>query len=256
MDLLKLRASGSMKTSFPSLQAYSRIRSPYQETGDSATKVKKLKPETSYNGNTGFELLFLDKKLKWGVDYFYSRYEDKITRIFIAKAGDYIYRNVDAAIMHGMESTLMLNLKDVLGIADIDLSLTYTYIFAENQTNIDSSDVNKGEKIEKLPEHKFTFDFRTHFKTKTSLIIFGYMEYNQIMYAMRAIPATTDEFSRSYFHAQKIHNPLMIDVKVSQKIYYNYEVYVMCRNILDDYAADPLNPGPGRMWYGGTKVRF
>jgi hypothetical protein len=30
----------------------------------------------------------------------------------------------------------------------------------------------------------------------------------------------------------------------------------MCRNTLDDYAADFLNPGPGRMWYAGVKVSF
>jgi len=48
----------------------------------------------------------------------------------------------------------------------------------------------------------------------------------------------------------------MFNVKVSQKIMENYEVYVMCKNIFDDYNADPFNPGPGRMFYFGGGAKF
>lgn len=252
MNFLKLRAAASGKTSFPTLQAYTKSENWYKESY--AGKDANIKSEKSFNGNTGFELSFFDKQLTFGSDYFYSKYDDKIVRIYITRLDDYIYRNIDSAVIHGAETTLKSNIQNVLNIADVDISLTYTYIFARNQADIENSFVNKGNKIEKLPEHKFTFDVRSHFKTDTSLILFGYFEKNQILYTMRSIPLESDAFSTSYFYAQKIHDPLMIDIKLSQRIYYDYEVYVMCKNILDDYAADPFNPGPGRMFYFGAKA--
>lgn len=48
----------------------------------------------------------------------------------------------------------------------------------------------------------------------------------------------------------------MFNIKLSQKIMERYDVYVMCKNVLDDYNPDPFNPGPGRMFYfrGGAKL--
>jgi len=255
-DFLKLKAAASQKTSFPTLQAYSRTVSPYQTSSDLGSRDVTIKPEKMLNANAGFELSLLNKQMTWGADYFYSKYNDKITKIYITKIDDYIYRNIDSAVMHGAETTVNLNLMDVLDMADVNLSSTYTYMLSKNQANIDDSFVNKGDRFEKLPEHKFTFDFRTHFRTNTSLIIFGNFEFNQIQYVMDSVPKTTAPFSTSYFYAQPLHNPLKIDIKLSQKFYKNYEAYIMCRNILDDYNADPFNPGPGRMWLTGIKARF
>jgi iron complex outermembrane receptor protein len=255
-DFLKLKAAASRKTSFPTLQTYSHIESPYQTSSASESRDVSIKPEKMLNANLGFELSFFDKKLTWGADYFYSKYEDKITRIYITKIDDYIYRNIDSAVIHGAETTMNLNLMNVFDIADVSLSSTYTYVYARNQSDVDDSFINKGDKFEKLPEHKFTFDFRTHFRTGTSLIIFGNFEFNQIQYAMDSVPKATDNFSTSYYDAVELHNPMKIDIKLSQKFFKNYEAYIMCRNILDDYNADPFNPGPGRMWYAGVKASF
>ena len=30
----------------------------------------------------------------------------------------------------------------------------------------------------------------------------------------------------------------------------------MCKNLLDDYNADPFNPGPGMTWYFGGSAEF
>ncbi len=30
----------------------------------------------------------------------------------------------------------------------------------------------------------------------------------------------------------------------------------MCKNVMDDYNADPFNPGPGRMFYAGGSAKF
>jgi iron complex outermembrane recepter protein len=255
-DFLKLKAAAALKTSFPTLQAYSKTSSPYQTSSDLSNRDVFIKPEKMLNTNLGFELSFFDKQLIFGADYFYSKYDDKIIKIYITKSDDYIYRNIDSAYTHGAEATLTLNLMDVFNIADVSLSSTYTYIYSRNQADIDDSFIYKGEKFEKLPEDKITFDFRTHFKTGTSLIIFGYFEFNQIQYAMESVPKTTADFSTSYYYAQELHDPLYIDIKLSQKIYKHYEAYIMCRNILDDYNADPFNPGPGRMWYAGVKANF
>jgi iron complex outermembrane receptor protein len=255
-DFLKLKAAASQKTSFPTLQAYSKTVSPYQTSSDLGSRDVNIKPEKMLNANLGFELSFLNKQLTCGADYFYSEYDDKITKIYLTKIDDYIYRNIDSAVIHGAETTLNLNLMDVLEIADVSFSSTYTYIHSRNQADVDDSFINKGDKFERLPEHKFTFDFRTHFKTGTSLIIFGNYEINQIQYAMASVPQTTADFSTSYYHAQRLHDPLKIDIKLSQKIYKNYETYIFCKNILDDYNADPFDPGPGRMWYAGLKASF
>ncbi|HNZ64612.1 MAG TPA: TonB-dependent receptor plug domain-containing protein [Smithella sp.] len=255
-DFLKLKASASRKTAFPSLQAYSKTVSPYQTSSDLGSKDVNIKPEKMLNGNLGFEFSFFNKKLTWGADYFYSKYDDKITKIYITKIDDYIFRNIDSAVIHGAETTMTLNFTNVFDMADISFSSTYTYIHSRNQADVDDSFVNKGDKFERLPEHKFTFDFRTYFKTDTSLMIFGNLEFNQIQYVMSSIPKTTDDFSTSYYNALELHNPLKIDIKLSQKIFKNYEVYLMCKNILDDYNADPFDPGPGRIWYAGVKASF
>ncbi len=257
-DFLKLRAAVSRKTSFPTLRAYSRTLSPYQDSSDFGSADVKIKPEKMLNGNVGIAFSFLDERLVWGTDYFYSKYDDKITRIYITKGDDYIYRNMDAAVIHGLETTLSWRIPNVMDVADVDFSSTYTYIHSENQSDVDDSFINKGEQFENLPEHKFTFDIRTHFKTDTSLIVFGNFEFNQIQYAMNAVPTTADGFSTSYFHAEPLHDPCRIDVKLLQKLFlkYDYEIYIMCKNILDDYRADPFNPGPGRSWYLGFKASF
>jgi iron complex outermembrane receptor protein len=255
-DFLKLKAAASRKTSFPTLQIYSQTESPYRASADPESRNVKIKPEKMLNANLGFELSFFDGQLMWGADYFYSKYDDKLTRVYVTKIDDYIYRNIDSAVIHGAETTLNMSLMDVFDVADISFSSTYTYIYSRNQADIDDSFVNKGDQFEHLPEHKLTFDFRTHFRTGTSLIIFGNLELNQIQYAMASRPSTTADFSTSYFYAQQLHNPFKIDVKLSQKIYKHFEAYIMCRNILNDYDADPFNPGSGRTWYTGLKASF
>jgi outer membrane receptor protein involved in Fe transport len=255
-DRLKLKAAASQKTSFPTLQAYSHTKSYYPTSSDPNSVDVKIKPENMFNTNIGFELSFFDKKLTVGSDYFYSKYKDKILRIYITRIDDYIYRNIDAAVMQGIETTLNFNLPDVFNVADVSVASTYTYISSRNLTEVDDSFINKGDKLERLPEHKFTFDVRSHFKTDTSLIIFGNFEFNQVQYTMKSIPLNTADFSTSYFYVQKLHDPFKIDIKLSQKFLDHYEGYIMCKNILDDYNADPFNPGPGRMWYAGLKASF
>ena len=66
----------------------------------------------------------------------------------------------------------------------------------------------------------------------------------------------TDDFSTSFYARRNRHHPLKIDIKLSQKIFKHYEIYLMCRNILDDYHADPSIRAPAEMWYAGIKASF
>jgi hypothetical protein len=46
---------------------------------------------------------------------------------------------------------------------------------------------------------------------------------------------------------------VLLNTRLSQKLIEHFEVYAMCKNIFDDYAADPFNPGPGRQFLFGAK---
>lgn len=246
-DILKLRAAASSKTKFPTLSAYADIT----ETSDT-----KLKPERSYNGNIGFEVTPLGEVLNLRMDYFYTKFDDKIEEVYNEAYADDIYTNIDGVTSQGIESTISSKIGRIAGFVDIASSLSYTYIYARINTNITDSDINKGDRLESTPEHMFTADFRFDFISDTSLNIYGTHTRNQIKYVMKTAPATTDPFSTYYFKEVELHDPFMFNVKLSQKFMENFEVYVLCKNIFDDYNADPFNPGAGRMFYIGGGAEF
>ncbi len=251
--LLNLRAAFSSKTKFPPLSAYARLTDPSGTTPD-----YKMKPERSYNGNAGFDIFLLDEALNIRMDYFYSRFVDKLERIYLENQGYTSYTNIDGAISQGVETSFSGKFEKLAGILDVTASMSYVYVYAKRLDDTHDASVNKGERFEGTPVHTFIADLRCDFITKTSLNIFGNYTINQIMYAMKSAPSTTagTPYSTSYFKAVKLHNPIMLNAKISQKMLENFEVYIMCRNILDDYNADPFNPGPGRMFYfgGGAKI--
>jgi outer membrane cobalamin receptor len=249
-DLLKLRAAASSKTKFPTLSAYADI------ADDSADK--NLKSERAYNGNLGFEVTPLGELLGLRMDYFYSRFKDKIEEVWSETYSDDIYTNIDGVTSQGVETIISSKIENVAGIVDISSSLSYTYIRARIDTDIADSDINRGNKLENTPEHMFTADIRFNFITDTSLNIYGTHTRNQIVYAMKSAPATgvSSSYSTEYFEAVDLHNPIMFNVKLSQKIFNNFDLFVLCRNILDDYNADPFNPGAGRLFSFGGGAQF
>ena len=263
-DTFKLRGSASQKISFPTLQAYANTGSAeLAETVDDS-KYEKLKPEKSVNGNVGVEKSFFDNKFTIGCDYFYSMYYDRLVRYYQTKKDDYIYRNMDFSYLQGTETTFNWDIWDIANIADVSFGITHTYLRARNLTKMRLSSINKGRYFEKLPEQKFTVDLKVYFtKTYTSIFIFGYYEYNQIQYAMKYRPETNPamitRFTTDCFEPVRLNDPLMIDAKISQKVFTGYgdlEVYLLCKNIFDDYLADPFNPGPGRTFYAGLKAEW
>lgn len=255
-NLLKLRAAFSSKTKFPPLSSYARLTDPTDPTGK--TPDRKMKPERSYNGNAGFDVMLLDEKLNLRIDYFYSQFTDKIERLYVSDVGQTTYTNIDGAISQGVEATVSGKSERLADIVDVNASVTYTYNYAKRLDDTHDANVNMGKKFEGTPEHTIIADLRFDFVTKTTLNLFGNYTINQIMYAMKSQPQTTDpeEYSTRYFKAVKLHNPLMLNVKLSQNIMENFDVYIMCKNVFDDYNADPFNPGPGRMFYIGGSARL
>jgi len=247
-DMLKLRAAASSKTKFPTLSAYSDIADNDYD--------KKLKPEKAYNANLGFEVTPMGELLNLRMDYFYSKFNDKIEEIYSEAYTADIYTNIDGVTSQGIEAGVSSKVEKVAGLVDITSSVSYTYIHARIDTDITDSEINRGEKVENTPEHMFTADLRCDFISDTSVNIYGTHSRNQIMYAMKSVPEATDSYSIKYFEAVELHNPVMFNIKISQKIFENYDVFVMCKNILDDYNADPFNPGAGRMYSFGGSAKF
>ncbi len=247
-DTVKLRAAASSKTKFPTLGQYTDVV-------DGADI--KVKSERSYNASTGFEITPLGDSLNFRTDYFYSRFNDKISKIYDESQGKDVTTNIDGIITQGVETYVSGTYKDLAGIADISAGAGYTYVHASLDSNVKSEKVNKGERIEDTPAHVFLIDLRIDFISNTSLNINGQHTRDQVKYAMKTAPAVgPGDYSTDYFTAVKLHNPYMFNIKISQKIMENYEVYVMCKNIFDDYNADPFNPGPGRMFYFGGSASF
>ncbi len=73
---------------------------------------------------------------------------------------------------------------------------------------------------------------------------------------MKSTTTAGELYSNSYYRTVTLHDPLMINVKISQTFMNRYEVFAICRNIMDDYAADPFNPGPGRQFSFGVKAEL
>jgi len=245
-DFLVIRGSAGMKVEFPNLHQVS--------DNDDAGVTKELNPEKSYNGNIGVELFFLNKTLSLRNDYFYTKFKDKIERLRDDVADDDINMNIEGRTVQGIESTISYTLKEIFNVADMNLSQSYVYIHARDN---DDSIATKGTTVAETPEHQFITQIIFDFISGTSLNIWGNYKMNERTYIMKSDPGgATEPYSTDYYTTVKLHDPLMFNIKISQKIMENYEVYVMCKNIFDDYNADPFNPGPGRMFYFGGSASF
>jgi len=248
-DFLRIRSAMSLKTEFPSLKTYRNI-------GDAGHDVM-VKPERAYNANAGFELFFLDKKISFRNDYFYTRTLDKIEKLWDSDASMNYYTNIDAQVIHGFESTLNINYRNIFDLFDVTFGFTYVYLNAQNE---DNSTITYGDDCEESPKHQIMWQVICDFVTGTTFSLWGNHTRDEFVYIMISDPTQGDTveppFSRDFYAKGYLHNPLKLNIKLSQRILENYEVYVMCKNILDDYNSNPFNPGPGRIWYFGAKAQW
>jgi outer membrane receptor protein involved in Fe transport len=165
--------------------------------------------------------------------------------------------NIEHAESQGLEFLLTYTHKKAGNVADLDFQVAYTYLHARTRDDTPEEKVNKGRYLEFTPAHQVSFDFRVRFVTGTSVVFWGYSTINQIAYAMRVRPEVGESrYSTSYFRAVQLHDPVMVSIKLSQEFLQHYSVFIICKNMLDDYNADPFVPGPGRMFFGGLSARF
>lgn len=236
---LRLQWAGSIKSRFPTLNEYDKIREAEYDQG--------LKPERSYNSNAGFELWLADRKVRLRSDYFISVMDDRIYKI----NRDDPPVNIERMVSQGNESILSLDFKNLAGLFDLSATLAYTYVHARNHDDSDEEQVNKGDWVEFTPEHQVTADVRFKFKSRTTATIWATYLHGARIYVMNQAPEEFASYSTDYFTTAKLHNPFMLNLRISQKLGKYAELYALARNLLDDYRMDPFNPGPGRMvWLG------
>lgn len=245
-DFLTLKSAFSMKTRFPTLGEYEKVSSALYDRG--------LKPERSYNVNAGFQFYFLEKDLEFGSDYFYSMVRNRIEKI---AGGEEPPVNIDRIDSQGFETTVTYRKKNIARVMEISASASYTFLHARNLDTSWEEAVNKGKYLENTPAHQVIADIRFSFISGTSFGIWGTALIDQVMYVQRiAPPPGTFFYSRQFFDTVKLHNQFNLNVKVSQEIWKHFTLYVLFKNILDDYNPDPFNPGPGFMCYGGFEAKL
>ncbi len=239
-DLLRLRAAASLRTRFPNLGEYAKVASAEFDKG--------LRPERAYNANAGFEFFFLDRKLSIRSDYFISLMNDRIAKI----SRDDPPVNIKKVVAQGTDTVITADFKHLAGMVDLTASVTHTFLHARNYDRSPEEAVNKGKYIEFTPSQQVLGELRLAIDTphdifrRTTFSVWGSWLYGELIYTMAAAPEEYAPFSTDYWEASTLHNPLMLSVRVSQELWKYFELSFTVKNILDDYAADPFNPGPGR----------
>ncbi len=257
IEMLMLRAAYSYKYKFPNLEAYKNY---YKATSG------YIHPERSHNANAGFEIAILKEKLIFNADYFITFFRDKLESVsnpypIINNYQSKLYLNISEAKSQGMEAgvTSRVETKHVT----ITTMANYVLMYAENYDTSMISSFNRGTRVDETPVHQILGDVRLDFKSKTTFSTNISTNFNQIRYVPSNIAALFNTTNSAYplyttlpFKAQRLHTPVMINVRISQKIWDHFEVWAMCKNLLDDYGADPFNPGPGRIFYFGAKAEL
>ncbi len=275
-EMLTLRSTFSQKTRFPTLHDYADTGDYVYEAFFGApelypliAKLNDIKPETSYNANLGFELEFFKKALGLRCDYFYAFYKNKIEAVVDPNAdfGSGRKINIRGREVHGIESTISsLVAQDLLKVLDIEASLSHVYTRAEDwwgsSTDLKywfSNAVVKGKKVEDVPAHQMIMQVAFNFMTGTSLRLWSTSSFNQIVYVQKfptLLLGTPSVYIRQVYTTKRLHDPFRLNLRVSQKLFEHFELWVMGRNLTDDYNADPLNPGPGMTWLFGASAEF
>jgi len=248
---LRLRSAINSKTRFPNLNEYSKITKLEMDSG-------LLKPEKSINYSGGFEFMFLKKRISFRNDYFISSIHDRIAKVNKDEAPV----NVEKTVVQGLESSLNLNFDNIAGLIDVNFDSVYTYLHGRNYDDSKEEQVNKGVYLEYMPEHQLIFNLMVDFNWKykwlpvTTLMFWGEMSFGEVIYVMKSAPAETDPYSTDYFETASLHDPIMLNLKISQEIWDYFKIWFAVKNLLDDYRADPFNPGAGRSFFVGAAFKY
>lgn len=227
----KLRAAASRKTRFPTLGEYAKIDSLHDQG---------LKPERIYSASAGVGLALCGEALGWSADYYYTAVLDRIEKI---AGGTEPPVNIERLVSQGVENSLSLRAGRVNGV------WSYVYLRARSRDHSPEESVNKGPWRAYLPTHQLALELRGELGERTRLVLWGEHTRGQLAYAMGARPAPGDPavaYDTRYFQTLPLHQPLKVNLKVERRLGRWGAVYWVGNNLLDDYNADPFNPGPGR----------
>ncbi len=252
-NFLRLRSAFAIKTNFPAMDVYRDIGAIIKQEG--AVSDVGINPETIYSYNGGFELFFMNQAISFRTDYFYTKIKDKIAKLYDREFEYDIYDNIGGFSVQGIEAIISGNSPRLANLVTLRGSLSYVFAHARND---EASPLTYGKEVTDVPQHQFIAQMVFDFISNTSCTLWGSYTLNQIQYVMASAPQTAnvEPFSSKYYTTQKLHNPFMLNVKIQQELPFNTYVYIMCKNLLDDYNADPFNPGPGRMFYFGGGGRL
>jgi outer membrane cobalamin receptor len=243
--VLRFRAAGAIKTRFPTLGEYAKVEDNAMDEG--------LKPEHSYNASGGVELFFFDRAVNLRGDYFVNLLNDRIVKL----GSDDPPTNVDQILSQGVETMLGADLGRLGGVLDFSTGVRYTYVHARNRDYSDDSTVNMGEYLQYTPVHEVGLDVLLAFVSGTTFNIWATMFRDQRVYVMDSRPTAIESgYSTDYFGTVRLHDPVFLNARISQKFLKQYEITLSCTNLADDYRADPFNPGPGRMFYLSLHARW
>jgi outer membrane receptor protein involved in Fe transport len=267
-ETLKIRGTLSRKVKFPTLHEYSDtadVVDAYFFNPANAVYLplvillNQIKPEHAYNASFGIELSFFNKALHLREDYFYSYYQNKIVSIGDPNSdvGNKRWTNIQGSEVHGLESTIGSTIgTDLLKVAEMNVSATYVLTSAKDRLG---SHAVLGERVADVPMHQVVLQMKWDFISGTGLNIWGNALFNQIEYVQKlptSILGTPSLYTTKVYGTRRLHDSFMLNIKVSQKIFDHFDLWVMCKNVTDDYSFDPLNPGPGRTFYFGGDVEF
>lgn len=246
-SLLRLRAAFSYKTRFPTISEYSKVMSSEVDYD--------LKPEKSYNLNTGFEFMFLDKKIHIRSDYFFNSAFDRIAKVGKDQNAQVI--NIKEVTSHGIETILSGEAIDLSPQVVFNFSLSHTWLYMRSYDDTKQNSVNMGSLQQYVPEHFICFDARFDLWKQLAISLWGTTKVGARVYVMKTgVPpgalGTDYPYTTDYFTTMPLNNPLYLNMRIAQKIGEHLEVSFLFRNILDEYDIDPFNPGPGREFFASV----
>ncbi len=243
--LLRLRAAVAAKTRFPTLSEYAKVETEELDVG--------LKPERSYSINAGPELSLLDDRLTLGSDYFFTVVDDRIVKL----GRDEPPTNGDRMVAQGLDGRVQVRVPRFSVVDLLSVSVGYTFLHARNRDYNPGRTVNKGAYVEFTPEHSLFASAAVDFVSGTGVMLWSSVRLNQRVYVMQSRPETLDTpYSTDFYTTVWLHDPVMLNFKLSQRLWDDYAVSFTIKNLLDDYDANPFDPGPGRTFWFSLGARW
>ncbi len=224
---IELHASAARKTSFPTLRQLYSAEGGYED----------LKTQTGLNYEVGVEGSYGNRYAGGSLTLFRSDVDNLIARKEFGNT--FQYRNVDRALLQGLELTTFWHPWECLG-----LFANYTYL--------DTEDKNTGRSLDFRPPNVVNVEVR--YQASFGLTAGAVYSYTSSQsYEPKAQPGVQEMLPASGLWELHVSQKFPFR-KVSRRY---VEVYVDVENLLDEYyEEDPRKAAPGRMVWVGLRGVF